>query len=195
MNIQIDTVNYLNLTVPPEIVADTLNIEVSSHAYLPKTDDPESDWVASVAVPAFKLIRKRYGHPVPSFCSIGTGSGLDVLAAIELLGADHVGFTDLQSEVVETAAKNITNNLRKGKKVIMAYGAGEYCSHRYRDSKNIMTSFTRICPMFRLTEVQALPRNGTAVTFWKNAVNRSRHWFITICSTCISWLCFRPDSF
>ena len=47
MNIQIDTVNYLNLTVPPEKVADTLNIEVSSHAYLPKTDDPESDWVAS----------------------------------------------------------------------------------------------------------------------------------------------------
>lgn len=128
MNIQIDTVKYLNLTVPPEKVADTLNIEVSSHAYLPKTDDPESDWVASVAVPAFKLIRKRYGHPVPSFCSIGTGSGLDVLAAIELLGADHVGFTDLQSEVVETAAKNITNNLRKGKKVIMAYGAGDLLS-------------------------------------------------------------------
>lgn len=128
MNIQVDTVNYLNLTVPPERIAGTLNIEVSNHAYLPRTDDLSSDWVAYIAVPAFKLIRKQYGRAIPSFCSIGTGSGLDVLAAIELLGAENIGFTDLQQEVVETAARNIKNNLQKKEKVSAAYGAGDLLS-------------------------------------------------------------------
>lgn len=128
MNIQVNAKSYLNLSSPPEQVADTLDIDVSSHAYLPRIDDLRSDWVAYIAIPAFKLIRKQHGNSIPSFCSIGTGSGLDVLAAIELLGASKVGFTDLQPEVVETAARNIRNNLRPRKTVVFEYGAGDLLS-------------------------------------------------------------------
>ncbi len=131
MKIQVDTKHYLNLPDNPGRIADTLNIDVSSHAYLPKIEELSSDWVAYVAVPAFKLIRQRYGRPVSAFCSIGTGSGLDVLSAIELLGAERVGFTDLQQDVVDTAAKNIRQNLQKNENVILEYGAGDLLSPLY----------------------------------------------------------------
>ncbi len=128
MKIKVNSKSYLKLSTPPENIADILDIDVSNHAYLPRLDDLRSDWVAYIAVPAFRLIRKQYGNSVPSFCSIGTGSGLDVLAAIELLGASKVGFTDLQPEVVETAAINIGNNLRPGKTMMIEYGAGDLLS-------------------------------------------------------------------
>lgn len=131
MKIQVNTKHYLNLQDSPQRIAGTLAIEVSSHAYLPKTDDLSSDWVAYIAVPAFKLIRKQYGRPVPAFCSIGTGSGLDVLSAIELLGAERVGFTDLQQDVVDTAARNVRQNLQGNEKVVLEYGAGDLLSPLY----------------------------------------------------------------
>ncbi len=125
MNIQVQTKHYLGLADAPGRIADVLAIAVSNHAYLPKTEDLGSDWVATVAAPAFKLIRKQAGKAIPSFCSIGTGSGLDVLAAIELLGASRVGFTDLQSDVVDTAARNIRDNLCATGTVVFEYGAGD----------------------------------------------------------------------
>lgn len=125
MNIQVDSIGYLNLTSPPERILRTLDVAVSNHAYLPKPDDPASDWVAHVAVPAFKLIRRLRGGRVESFCSIGTGSGLDVLAAVETLGATRAGFTDLLPEVVETAARNVAWNLIPGKDVVLEHGAGD----------------------------------------------------------------------
>ena len=131
MKIQVNTKHYLNLPDNPERIADTLDIDVSSHAYLPKTEDLSSDWVAYIAVPAFKLIRKQYGRAVPAFCSIGTGSGLDVLSAIELLGAERVGFTDLQQDVVDAAARNVRQNLQEKETVILEYGAGDLLSPLY----------------------------------------------------------------
>lgn len=128
MNIQVNAETYLALSTKPQKIAATLDIHVSSHAYLPKTDDPSSDWVAYIAAPAFKLIRQQHGHDIASFCSIGTGSGLDVLAAIELLGANRVGFTDLQPEVVETAAANIRTNLLQKDNIVLEYGAGDLLS-------------------------------------------------------------------
>ncbi len=128
MNIQVQTKHYLGLSVAPKRIADVLAIAVSSHAYLPKTEDLASDWVASVAAPAFKLIRQQAGKAVPSFCSIGTGSGLDVLAAIELLGSTRVGFTDLQEDVVDTAVHNVRDNLRASETVAFEYGAGDLLS-------------------------------------------------------------------
>ena len=69
--------------------------------------------MASVAAPAFKLLRARRGQQAcRAFASIGTGSGVDALCAIELFGADVIGVTDVFEEVVAVAASNIRNNIR-----------------------------------------------------------------------------------
>ncbi len=112
MSIVVDVNKYLALNGATKRIKDYLSIEVADHAYLPKTEDIKSDWVAYIAAPAFKLIREKLGHDIDSFVSIGTGSGIDVLAGIELLGAKRVGFTDLQRSVVAAAAQNVRNNLK-----------------------------------------------------------------------------------
>lgn len=101
-------------------------ILVTNHCYLPQTEDLEADWVASVAAPAFKLIaQQRPAENRRSFCSIGTGSGLDALAAIEILGAREVGITDIHRDVVETAVRNISDNLQVSGAVTLHAGYGD----------------------------------------------------------------------
>ena len=124
MSIVVDVNKYLALNGATKRIKDYLSIEVADHAYLPKTEDIKSDWVAYIAAPAFKLIREKLGHDIDSFVSIGTGSGIDVLAGIELLGAKRVGFTDLQRSVVAAAAQNVRNNL-KSNDIEFEFGDGD----------------------------------------------------------------------
>ena len=124
MSIIVDVNKYLALNDATKHIKDYLSIEVADHAYLPKTEDIKSDWVAYIAAPAFKLIREKLGHDVDSFVSIGTGSGIDVLTGIELLGAKRVGFTDLQRSVVAAAAQNVRNNL-KSNNIEFEFGDGD----------------------------------------------------------------------
>jgi len=124
-SIKVDARAYLAIA-KAERVNDVLSLALSSHAYLPRIEDLESDWVAHVAAPAFKLFRENRGDlPVESFCSIGTGSGLDVLAGIELLGASRVGLTDVHQDVVSTAADNVARNLRVSSAVAIEQGFGD----------------------------------------------------------------------
>lgn len=125
MSILVDVKTYLALDGAPKHVQDYLSVAVTDHAYLPKTEDITSDWVAYIAAPAFKLIRENLGHDVEAFASIGTGSGIDVLTGIELLGAKRVGFTDLQKSVVNAAAENIKKNLKDADSVELEFGAGD----------------------------------------------------------------------
>ena len=124
MSIVVDVNKYLALNGATKRIKDYLSIEVADHAYLPKTEDIKSDWVAYIAAPAFKLIREKLGHDIDSFVSIGTGSGIDVLTAIELLGAKRLGFTDLQRSVVAAAAQNVRNNL-KSNNIEFEFGDGD----------------------------------------------------------------------
>ena len=124
MSIVVDVNKYLALNGATKRIKDYLSIEVADHAYLPKTEDIKSDWVAYIAAPAFKLIREKLGHDIDSFVSIGTGSGIDVLAGIELLGAKRVGLTDLQRSVVAAAAQNVRNNL-KSNDIEFEFGDGD----------------------------------------------------------------------
>ena len=124
MSIVVDVNKYLALKGATKRIKDYLSIEVADHAYLPKTEDIKSDWVAYIAAPAFKLIREKLGHDIDSFVSIGTGSGIDVLTGIELLGAKRVGFTDLQRSVVAAAAQNVRNNL-KSNDIEFEFGDGD----------------------------------------------------------------------
>jgi hypothetical protein len=105
-------------------IKDELDIRLTDHSYLPLPEDKERDWVASVSGPSFKLIRAKEG-PQTSFASIGTGSGVDALTAIEILGAETVGITDLHTDVVEGAFANITRNLRPGVNVSIETGVGD----------------------------------------------------------------------
>ena len=125
MSILVDVKKYLALEEAPKHVQDYLSVAVTDHAYLPKTEDITSDWVAYIATPAFKLIRENLRHDVEAFASIGTGSGIDVLTGIELLGAKRVGFTDLLESVVDTAAENIKKNLKDADSVELEFGAGD----------------------------------------------------------------------
>ncbi|WP_297700407.1 50S ribosomal protein L11 methyltransferase [uncultured Fibrobacter sp.] len=125
MSILVDVKKYLALEEAPKHVQDYLSVAVTDHAYLPKTEDITSDWVAYIAAPAFKLIRENLRHDVEAFASIGTGSGIDVLTGIELLGAKRVGFTDLQKSVVDAAAENIKKNLKDADSVKLEFGAGD----------------------------------------------------------------------
>ena len=125
MSILVDVKKYLSLDSAPKHVQDYLSVAVTDHAYLPKTEDITSDWVAYIAAPAFKLIRENLRYDVKAFASIGTGSGIDVLTGIELLGAKRVGFTDLQKSVVDAAAENIRKNLKNADSIELEFGAGD----------------------------------------------------------------------
>jgi methylase of polypeptide subunit release factors len=104
-------------------IKDEIEIELADRAYLPDLTDLKRDWVASVAAPAFRqLARSRTAR---AFASIGTGSGVDALAAIEILGAEVVGITDLFEEVVAAAARNVRDNLRPGVTISLHAGAGD----------------------------------------------------------------------
>jgi len=127
VRLDIDAVRYLDLPAPPERIRDRLAIAVSPHSFLPEVDDPRKDWVASVATPAFKLIREREGVQ-QAFCSIGTGVGLDALAAIEVLAASRVGVTDVHADVVSGAVGNIVGSLRQGDSVTIESGYGDLFS-------------------------------------------------------------------
>ncbi len=124
MSIKVDTKKYFDID-KTTLVKDEFNITVEDHAYLPHIDDIENDWLAFIAVPAFKLARKKHdGKAFSSFASIGTGPGLDVLAGAEILGAHKLGFTDLQDSVVNTAAANVRDNSADSS-FNLVYGAGD----------------------------------------------------------------------
>ncbi|MFE4857780.1 class I SAM-dependent methyltransferase [Streptomyces sp. NPDC056670] len=104
-------------------IRSSIGLKLSDRSYLPKANEPRADWVASVAVPAFKTLA-RMGVLAPRFCTIGTGAGLDALAAVEILRAGTVGFTDLHEDVLAHARENIQNNLL-AQDVQLIGGAGD----------------------------------------------------------------------
>jgi methylase of polypeptide subunit release factors len=124
--ISVNTRSYLSLDAAPAVVKPRLAIEITDNAYLPHLDDLESDWLHAVAVPAFKLLRKqRRGRPFGSFAAIGTGPGLDVLAAAEILGASRVGLTDLDPAVVAAAENNVRRNIPASRRPVIQAAAGD----------------------------------------------------------------------
>ena len=119
---------YLTLAATRRVRAE-IEIEIADRAYPPDLSDLKRDWVASVAAPAFAaLARRRPADRRRSFCSIGTGAGVDALAAVEILGADRIAITDLFADVVATAAANIRANLAEGIRIDLAAGVGDLLS-------------------------------------------------------------------
>lgn len=105
----IDTASFFGLDSVSRI-RPRARLDLTDRSYLPKALDPRNDWVASVAAPAF-LALTQTGVEAPKFCTIGTGSGLDALAAIEILKARHVVILDLHVDVARQTHRNIQNNV------------------------------------------------------------------------------------
>jgi methylase of polypeptide subunit release factors len=101
-------------TLPFQRLSPTLRLRLTEHTYVPKVAVPRSDWVATVALPAFLTYRARYPDTVGggTVGMVGTGAGLDALAAIEVLAPARVVVTDVHQEVVTQAVHNIQANLR-----------------------------------------------------------------------------------
>ena len=161
MSIVVDVNKYLALNGATKRIKDYLSIEVADHAYLPKTEDIKSDWVAYIAAPAFKLIREKLGHDIDSFVSIGTGSGIDVLTGIELLGAKRVGFTDLQRSVVAAAAQNVRNNL-KSNNIEFEFGDGDLLQPLQNGKRNYDVIYENLpnVPLANNTKIEDKRNSG-----------------------------------
>lgn len=124
-SLSLDIAPYLDVAEVRR-VRPRAQIVVADRAWRPQVEDRQRDWVASVAAPAFKILRARRGAAAcKAFCALGTGAGLDALAAIELLGAEAVGLTDLFPDVVEAAAANVRRNLADGQEIVLHAGAGD----------------------------------------------------------------------
>lgn len=124
----IGTDRFFGLEAPRHIRPE-LTLRLTEHCFLPRDDDLQADWVASVAAPAFRLIAStRPPEARRSFCSIGTGAGVDALAAAEFLEARRIGITDVHTDVVEAAAENIRANLLDPSRVEILAGTGDLLS-------------------------------------------------------------------
>jgi hypothetical protein len=126
--LEIDPRSYFGLSHTKRI-KERLTLAIASRAYMPDPEDPQRDWLSSIAAPAFKLLRaRRGGEACRAFASVGTGSGADALAAIEILEAATIGVTDLFAEVAGTAAANIERNVRSEVEIELYHGAGDLLS-------------------------------------------------------------------
>jgi methylase of polypeptide subunit release factors len=161
--IDVPTEHYLAVG-KPERIKQRLSIALSSHSYSPRIDDLQSDWVAHVAAPAFKLFRRqRKDAPIGSFCSIGTGSGLDVLSAVEILGANRVGLTDVHEDVVATAADNISRNHLPAHPLVIEAGYGDLLEplHPFKSRYDLIYENLPNVPVRSASEIAAYQKSST----------------------------------
>nr|WP_294514268.1 hypothetical protein [uncultured Rhodopila sp.] len=121
----VDARRYFRLGTPNRI-ASTLRIGLSEHCFVPSLDDLDSDWLASVAAPAFHILaRTRPAARRQSFLSIGTGCGLDALGAVEILGSGIIAVTDVFADIVAAARSNIVTNLAEGTTIALTAATGD----------------------------------------------------------------------
>ncbi|MDR1828640.1 MAG: hypothetical protein LBR29_09940 [Methylobacteriaceae bacterium] len=121
--LNIDASRYLGVA-PIRRVAPDWRIVVTERTFPPRPDNPQADWLPTIVVPALKLIVEDRG-PARAFASIGTGTGVDILAGIELLGAEVVGATDVFPDITDAAEWNIRQNLLPEHPVEVHVGHGD----------------------------------------------------------------------
>ncbi|KAH7024722.1 uncharacterized protein B0I36DRAFT_295397 [Microdochium trichocladiopsis] len=94
----------------PTRVDDAFAISLAEQSYLPKVDDPRADWVVVAAFNAFQAFQQGQLGKVERFATIGTGSGTDVVAALETFPQlKFAAMTDLHQSVVDVAKHNVVS--------------------------------------------------------------------------------------
>lgn len=125
-----DVTPLFSALLPFGALRQQLLVQVNDNSYRPKSDDVVYDWVNRVAIPAFRAYAEQLAgrdQAVRNFCTLGTGTGCDALAAIEVLRPSHLVMTDLHAAVVDMAFKNVTRNLLPHTSVEVCPEVGTLC--------------------------------------------------------------------
>lgn len=71
-------------------------------------DNPRADWAVIAAFNSFQAYQHGQLGKVERFATVGTGSGSDMIAALETFpGLLHGALTDLHQSVVNAAKRNV----------------------------------------------------------------------------------------
>ena len=77
-------------------------------------DNPTADWVVTAALNAFIAFEAAQYSEVRKFATVGTGSGTDAIAALEIFPRlSKIAMTDLHDEVVKIARLNLLSAVEK----------------------------------------------------------------------------------
>jgi methylase of polypeptide subunit release factors len=96
---------------------ETISLNHEPELYEPITREQDheyfrNDW-AVLAFRAFKIIKSHLKKEIKSFCTVGTGIGLDVLGAVEAFSPEQVVLTDINEAIAMKACINVGSNLKK----------------------------------------------------------------------------------
>ncbi|RAH53495.1 hypothetical protein BO85DRAFT_381528 [Aspergillus piperis CBS 112811] len=92
----------------PQHVSRRFSISLSDLSYQPKIYNPRADWAVTAAFNSFQALQASSHNPVQRFATIGTGSGTDAIAALDVFPHLHsIVMTDLHDEVVDKAKINL----------------------------------------------------------------------------------------
>lgn len=98
-----------------------VRLRLTEHSY-PLEPSPAQSWLP-IAFRAFARIGAA--APVRDLLIMGTGNGLDVLGAAEILDPRSVLVTDLLQESLDVARGNVLEHLRDPEAIALAFGAGD----------------------------------------------------------------------
>ena len=77
-------------------------------------ENPRADWVITAALNSFRAFQSAQYSLVERFATIGTGSGTDVIAALDIFPQlSGVAMTDLHAEVIDYAKNNVMSATEK----------------------------------------------------------------------------------
>ncbi|GKZ25000.1 hypothetical protein AbraCBS73388_012024 [Aspergillus brasiliensis] len=100
--------------VKPQHVSRRFSISLSDLSYQPKIYNPRADWAVTAAFNSFEALQASIHDRVQRFATIGTGSGTDAIAALDIFPhLRSIVMTDLHDEVVEKAKINLVSATEK----------------------------------------------------------------------------------
>lgn len=73
--------------------------------------DPRNDWLA-VALSEYQRFQAIKGNKINRAAFIGSGNGIDVIAALRLFSIEDLTVTDIVPEILPTIESNIRSNTR-----------------------------------------------------------------------------------
>jgi hypothetical protein len=120
---RVDATSYLSLYRERRVRRPVV-LRLTEHTY-PLEPSPEESWLP-IAFRAFARLAERIA--VRDMLIVGTGNGLDALAAVEIFDLDSLTVTDLYDESVSVAQENVLAHLMDGGEIELNFHAGDLLS-------------------------------------------------------------------
>ncbi len=90
-------------------------------------NNPKDDWLY-LALLSLKSISERYGRQIESAAFIGSGNGIDVIAAIDFFkSVKKIIVTDIVEEILPQIQKNVNNRRSDRNTISISYLVGRDC--------------------------------------------------------------------